>query len=282
MRLVVLRDAYRGLIEAGLCSSDPTTGLRTQRQGSELILCPLTPKEVDRLQVGCRLRTSDTLRPAVVAAALAGASHAEIAQLMVSDADLDLRFLVLGSNRSRRTVFLDSASLTALRTQMAALRKAYRRAKTGWDPALAPLAMHKPVGAYRPQSVAPTVSMNLSRAMNRAGITRPGVRPRSVREYAANRVYAQTGRVEDVTPAAGLPFSGLRVPVHRLGMAAAVGRGDPRCPPNRWLTAVVKPRSRVVGVAPYTGGHHRSAPMWQALLCTPSLNVDNAPPPAAS
>jgi integrase len=139
----------------------------------------------------------------VVAAALAGASHAEIAQLMVSDADLDLRFLVLGSNRSRRTVFLDGASLTALRTQVAALRKASRRSQTGWDPALVPLSMHKPVSAYPSSSVAPTVSMNLSRAMSRAGITRPGVRPRSVREYAANRVYAHTGRVEDVAQLLG-------------------------------------------------------------------------------
>jgi hypothetical protein len=46
--------------------------------------------------------------------------------------------------------------------------------------------------------------MNLSRALHRAGITRAGVRPRSVREYAANNTYALTGRVEDVAQLLGL------------------------------------------------------------------------------
>lgn len=64
--------------------------------------------------------------------------------------------------------------------------------------------MHRPVLEYPASSVAPTVSMNLSRALQRAGVTRAGVRPRSVREFAANRTYALTGRVEDVADLLGL------------------------------------------------------------------------------
>jgi hypothetical protein len=67
-----------------------------------------------------------------------------------------------------------------------------------------PLAMHRPFVEYPADSVAPTVSMNLSRCLSAAGVTRDGVRPRSVREYAANRTYALTGRVEDVAHLLGL------------------------------------------------------------------------------
>jgi hypothetical protein len=40
--------------------------------------------------------------------------------------------------------------------------------------------------------------------MNSAGLTRPGLRPASVREYAANRRYALSERVEDVATFLGL------------------------------------------------------------------------------
>jgi hypothetical protein len=65
--------------------------------------------------------------------------------------------------------------------------------------------MYRPVAEYPAASIAPTVSMNVIRALARAGIRRPGVRPRSLREYAANSTYALTGRVEDVARVLGLP-----------------------------------------------------------------------------
>ena len=88
--------------------------------------------------------------------------------------------------------------------------------------------MHKPAAAYRPQSVAPTVSMNLSRALRAAGITRCGARPRSLREYAANRVYSHTGRVEDVAGQLGLRSLDTALRFGPSRMARAVGWGDPR------------------------------------------------------
>jgi len=48
------------------------------------------------------------------------------------------------------------------------------------------------------------VSDNLGRALRYAGISRSGVRPKSVREYAANTVYAKTQRIEAVAEQLGL------------------------------------------------------------------------------
>ena len=95
--------------------------------------------------------------------------------------------------------------MATLRTRIAAQRLRWRRLSRVWDPLVVPLAMHRPLLDYPPNSIAPTVSTNLSRALQRAGVTRAGVRPRSVREFAANRTYALTGRVEDVAQLLGLP-----------------------------------------------------------------------------
>jgi hypothetical protein len=92
----------------------------------------------------------------------------------------------------------------ALRLQVTFQKRLWRGRGDSWDPSSVPLAMHRALAAYPMTSVAPTVSMNLSRALARAGVDRPGVRPRSLREYAANRTYAMTGRVEDVAHLLGL------------------------------------------------------------------------------
>jgi hypothetical protein len=64
--------------------------------------------------------------------------------------------------------------------------------------------MHRPVLEYPPNSVAAGVSVNLSRALASAGVTRKGVRPASLREYAANRTYAISGGVEEVAELLGV------------------------------------------------------------------------------
>ena len=93
---------------------------------------PLTPPEVDRLQIASRLRTSDTLRPAVVAAALLGASHSEIAGLVVADVDLARQSLRLGRSTSAiRLVALDELSLETLQARASALHRLHRRSRGG-------------------------------------------------------------------------------------------------------------------------------------------------------
>lgn len=205
LRLAALRCTFRSLRAAGVLDGDPTEGLTVPRHNQPLGVWPLTPTEVRQLLSSPRLTTTDTLRPAVVAAALTGASHAEVAAIVLADFDSADGSLLLAQGKPReRRVPLDGVLLTSMRARAAVLRRSSSRAGSSFNPGELPLAMHRPVNQYQPGSIAPTVSMNLSRALARAGIHRVGVRPRSLREYAANRVYAQTGRVEDVARTLGL------------------------------------------------------------------------------
>lgn len=205
VRLAAVRDAFEGLLGAGLVPENPALDLYVTREQTVVHTRPLTPEEAQRLLIACRLFSTDTLRPACVALALTGASHVEVARAVVADADLEAGLVRLGcGTRFERTVDLDVAAIAALGARVSAQRREWRRRKRPWAPDLAPLAMHRPFSAYRAGVVAPTVSMNLSRAMKAAGVTRVGVRPRSCREYAANAVYARTGRVEDVAQRLGI------------------------------------------------------------------------------
>jgi integrase len=202
-RLTVVRGAFQVLREAGLASSDPTRGLRVEWRQGRPALCPLTPAEARRIRVAGQTGPTDSLRPAVVTVALAGGSHREISEAVVADVDVEQARLRLPSGGERWRA-LDPAAMATFRTRIAAQRLRWRRLSSPWDPLVVPLAMHRPLLEYPASSVAATVSMNLSRALQRAGITRAGVRPRSVREFAANRTYALTGRVEDVAQLLGL------------------------------------------------------------------------------
>lgn len=205
VRLAAIRDAFEGLVEAGLVSENPTRSLRIDRMPSAALPCPLTPAEAQRLLAAGRLISTDTLRPACAALALAGATHVEVACAVVADVDPTTFSVLLCSGTGfERSIDLEGAATAALTARVSALRREWRRRKQPWAPESVPLAMHRAVSAYQADSVAPTVSMNLSRALKGAGITRVGVRPRSCREYAANVVYARTGRVEDVAQQLGI------------------------------------------------------------------------------
>jgi integrase len=202
VRLAALRSAFDALIAAEAAVENRAANVQVGRSPSDVVPHPLTPIEVERLRVAGRLNPRDTLRPACAALALTGATHMEIASTVVADFDSAGGRVCLGrTTMSERVVNLDTATSMALAARIRFVRWA---AAAAWDPDSAPLAMHRPVGAYQADSVAPTVSMNLSRALRRAGIARPGVRPRSCREYAANAVYARTGRVEDVAAQLGI------------------------------------------------------------------------------
>lgn len=92
--------------------------------------------------------------------------------------------------------------------------------------------MSRPAVSYPVNAVAPTVNQNLARALRHAGIHRPGVRPKSVREYAANDVYARTQRIEAVAEQLGLASfdtaAGLidRAWQQRWGGVVGAGAGD--------------------------------------------------------
>lgn len=196
-RLTVVRDAF---CSPSLAGSDPTTGLRVEQPPQTRISLPLTPTEAFRLRAAGRLAPRDHLRPAAIELALVGGAHAEIASCCVADLDLANARVRLGSRWSD----LDPFALSTLRSRTAACKGFARRSGTAWDPIGTPLALTRPLAAYPATSIAPSISSSLSRAMTAAGITRDGLRPASIREYAANRVYAITGRVEDVAELLGL------------------------------------------------------------------------------
>jgi integrase len=184
---------------------DPTIGLRVEGTTGSLVLCPLTPLEAQRLRAAGRTRPGDTVRPAAVTIALLGGSHGEIAAALISDVDFLGGRLRLGRGTTGdRWVALDGIGGGVLQERLAVQKRAWRRRGQPWNPHSVPLAMPQPLSAYPPSSVAPSVSMSLLRALHRAGVTRAGVRPRSVREFAANRTYALTRRVEDVAQQLGL------------------------------------------------------------------------------
>ncbi len=204
-RLTVIRDAFLALMDADLALSDPTRDLHVKWRVAQRAVCPLTPAEGRRVCIAGRTRPTDTLRPAVVALALAGGSHREISEGVVADVNVDqARLRLRGTSGAERWRALDLAAVATLRERIVAQRLIWRRLSRAWDPLVVPLAMHRPVLEYPANSVAPSVSMNLSRALQGAGVSRAGVRPRSVREFAANRTYALTGRVEDVADHLGM------------------------------------------------------------------------------
>lgn len=201
-RLTVLRDAFNGLAVAIGSSFDPTVGLTVVQSVQEHRPAPLTPLEVRRLRSAGRLSPRDQVRPSTVELALCGGNHVEIARAVVADVDLREEWVLIGGRRAE----LDPFAVSTFRARLSACRGAARRRRS-WVPMTEPLALHRPLDAYPPTSIAPTISSNLSRALASAGILRPDVRPRSVREYGANRVYAVTDRVESVADFLG--FSSL-------------------------------------------------------------------------
>ena len=170
------------------------------------LAAPLTPSEVTLLRRATVAGSRDLTTPAAVAAALAGAAQSEIARLTLSDVDLDDATLHLfGRGRSgARRIRIGPAGLVTFEARLAEVARAARRTGSPGSALDAPLALRRPLDSYSPHAVAPAVASTLSRAMKRAGITRAGVRPGSLRDYAANRTYAITGRVEDVADVVGL------------------------------------------------------------------------------
>jgi integrase len=199
-RLTVVRNAFVALLLSGVTEIDPTAGLTVAQPAQIREPVPLTPAEAARLRSAGRISPRDHVRPTAVELALAGGSHVEIAATVVADVDLAGARVHIGSRISP----LDQFATTTLAARIASCRLKARRGRCPWDPGVTSMALARQLDAYPDTSIAPSISSSLRRAMVSAGLTRPGLRPASVREYAANRRYALTGRVEDVAAFLGL------------------------------------------------------------------------------
>jgi integrase len=204
IRLTVLRSAYEIWVDQGVVSTNPAAAMQVECVAAPYRPMPLTPPEAARVLVAGRTSPGDTLRPATAALALTGATHTEIAEAVVADLDLTTRRIRIGAPEQRRTCVLPSAGVVgALESRVQELHRVWRRRAAAWDPQEVPLALRRPASTYPVNSVAPTVSGNLTRALRQAGIHRGGLRPKSLREYAANACYSEMGRIEAVAELLG-------------------------------------------------------------------------------
>jgi integrase len=204
-RLMVLRQALAVWVERGWIAPGLLDGEVVSKDQSRPP-CPLTPAEVDRIHLSGRRSPIDTLIPALVALALAGLGHAEIARLTVAEFDADEATIWVGgrSGTRPRTVPLNPSATRALTDQAVALQRAHAKVGVAFDPIAVPLALHPRPRSVR-DTVRPTVvGQHLHKALHLAGIRRQGVTAGSLPEYAANRCYALTNRVEDVAALLGL------------------------------------------------------------------------------
>ena len=204
LRLTVIRSGFEVLAYHASVGANPTIGMRVHHVASERVPTPLTPVEALRLLLSGRASPRDSLRPATTALALLGAAHAEVAGAVASAFTDEGGTLTLGAGQSARGVAVPPPLVHVFRSRVAHQRATWRRRGQPWIPGDIPLALNRPLASYPLNSVAPTVSNNLSLALRHAGIHRAGVRPKSVREYAANAIYARTQRIESVAEQLGM------------------------------------------------------------------------------
>ncbi len=204
LRLTVLRSAFDALVSRGVIETNPTTDLAVPHVVRPRVPCPLTPFEVRRLLLAGRSAPDDSLRPAACALALLGAAHGEIALSSAADFQPSTESIQLGEGAASRLLDVPPMLTPLLTRRLVDLRRASRSRKEDWDPAQVSLALNRSASSYPVNSVAPTVSENLARAIRHAGVSRAGVGPRSLREYAANAALATTGRIEAVARQLGL------------------------------------------------------------------------------
>lgn len=207
LRLTVLRSAFEVMVSRGAVTANPTAGLKVRHETPSRVLAPLTPAETAQLTVAIRVTPCSTPWPSTCALALLGAAHAEIAAAVVADLDEDAALLKLGVGVASRTAPVPSHLGDVLARRVVAQRENWHHRREPWDSTTVPLALERSVDSYPVNSLAPTVSQNLARALRHAGIHRPEVRPKSLREYAANAVYAvyaRTLRIEAVAEQLGI------------------------------------------------------------------------------
>lgn len=204
-RQTALRRAVKLWLELGLLIANPVP-TEVIPVHSSAGPSPLLPTEVAQLRLAGRASTRDTLLPAMVEAALAGASQQSIALLLVTSFDATHRMLHIPGSRqtNERDLLLAAPAVAALNARVADLARAASRSRPTFDLASTPLLVSQGLipsrSANRPQLVA----SHLKRALAASHITRPGVTAGSLQGFAANARYALTNRVEDVADLLGL------------------------------------------------------------------------------
>lgn len=186
----------------GLWDQNPGEKVTTHGRSNGRIR-PLTDNEAARLMDRAAYGARENKMPAAVALALAGATVTEIAQVEGTDVHLPEQVVWLpglGRRNLPRWVSLDEWQTTALHNRIAYLTRRHGHDITGLS-----LVHRGHVADQDPTKFAMTTNQMLVRALAKAGLGPvDGVRPSSIHEYVANRVYAETGSMEAVAVRCGL------------------------------------------------------------------------------
>lgn len=187
----------------GLWDQNPAEKVTTHGR-SNTRTRPLTEAEAARLMDRAAYRARENKMPATVALALAGATVTEIAQVEPVDVYLAEQVVWLpglGRRNLARWVPLDEWQTDALASRITYLtRRNGRNSIAGFS-----MVHRGRVADQDPTKFAMTTNQMLTRALGKAGLgVEQGVRPSSIHEYVANRVYTETGSMEAVAVRCGL------------------------------------------------------------------------------
>lgn len=204
-RQTALRQAAKLWLELGLINASPVPTDVIKVHGS-VGSSPLTPLEVAQLRLAGRSGTRDSLLPATVEAALAGASQQSIALLTVTSFDATQGVLRIPGSRQtyERDLQLGLTAAAAMHTRVADLAHSASRSRLTFDPTSVPLLVGRGPEPSRSENQPQLVASNLKRALAAAGVNRPGVTAGSLQAFAANANYALTHRAEEVAELLGL------------------------------------------------------------------------------
>ncbi|MCW2813495.1 MAG: Integrase family protein [Nocardioides sp.] len=188
--------------QLGLWDENPAEKVTTHGR-SNTRTRPLTEAEAARLMDRAAYQARENKMPATVALALAGATVTEIAQVEPIDVYLAEQVVWLpglGRRNLARWVPLDEWQADALASRINYLTRRNGSSITGFS-----LVHRGRVADQDPTKFAMTTNQMLVRALAKAGLgVDQGVRPSSIHEYVANRVYTETGSMEAVAVRCGL------------------------------------------------------------------------------
>lgn len=188
-----LRLLFRLWREVELVEGDPTLDLELPAK-SHLSARALTDDEVALCRWAALGTVSATRLPAIWALAEAGASSGEIPRVTVGDVRLDAGVVRLpgSAHTDARVAPLGTWTAQQLRRHLD---------EVGEDRG----HLHLYNGAGRPESMQASISGAVGAILQRAGLHEESdVRPRSVTAWAGQRVFDETGRIEDVARRLGL------------------------------------------------------------------------------
>lgn len=228
MRRSALRSFFHTAVALGLTDQNPALSVDLPQRHPRFVNAA-TKAQVDQCKRVAVFRLDETRMPALLALVLMGGTLAEAAYTRVKDVDLPGRKVWLhdgGVRAQDRWVPLDDDwCFDALRKRVDALTASVPSEALA-DAFLTYENRREPTYARRAAASASMMAI----LFKKARITGPGVRAEGLREHLAQRVFAETGRVEAV--AARLGMGSLDAAAHIVGHDWTVPYGINDAPPE--------------------------------------------------